>query len=179
MKTILALVMALNTNFDGGLGHRAIPDRLVKKGDVRIQTRDLPESQGRNLFQTRIQYNFLIETFFTTTTREGEEVFTLPSEFKTELGYQNLESDGSFEDSEIQIIHQGRRDWKDFYDCHFVKVIPKFKNTWDSEYFYCPQAPKSGIVELRFRVKNIPLLGEHTIVSQWDLKVKASRQADF
>lgn len=157
--------------FDEGLPHVAIADRLVVEGDVLIQTRDLPRNEsGEDFFQTRIRYNFVIETLFSRKVRKGEERFDLPQNFRTEIGYQNLEVQNVYEDDRIKMIHQGRKDWESFYDCHFVKIIPKYKDTWDGQFFYCSGAPKSGIVELRFRVKNIPFLGEHTITSRWITK---------
>lgn len=169
MTTWMALVLALNTNFDAGLNHRAIPDKLVKSGTVVIQTRDLPQQEnGNEFYQTRIKYNFVIETLFSRKVRKGEETFTLPNSFQTEDGYIDLESSKVYEDKDIKLIHQGRDRWEGYYDCHFLKIVPKYKDTWDGQFFYCPDAPKSGIVELRFRVKNIPFLGEHTITSQWE-----------
>jgi hypothetical protein len=165
----MALVVALNTNFDAGIEHSAVPDRLVKKGSVVIQTRDLPQEQnGNDFYQTRIKYNFVIETLFSRRTRKGEETFKLPNSFKDEQGYLDLQLQNRYEDKNILMVHRGRKNWKGHYDCHIIKLVPKYKDTWDGEFFYCPDAPKSGIVELRFRVKNIPFLGEHTIVSRWD-----------
>lgn len=165
MNSLFAFIVALTNQFNPGLEHQAIPDSLVKEGKVLIQTRDISETI--DYFQTRIKYNFTVKVLFTTREREGEETFTLPTSFKSEQGYLDLELNDVYEDSQVKLTHLRRADWQSFYDCHVVELIPKYKDTWDAEFLYCAQAPESGIVELRFRVKNVPIFGNHTIVSRW------------
>ncbi len=158
-------IKASEPKFKEGLWHDVVPDNLAKKGTVYIQTRDLPEQS--QFFQARFKYDFNYQFLFFNRNMAGEEFVDMPIRFQTEQGFIDLENEGTYDDERVTLYHKGRKDWAPYYDCHYVRLVPKKSDKWEGHFIYCPDVPRSGISEMQLTVKKIPLLGEHTIVSQW------------
>jgi hypothetical protein len=157
--------LANQVQFQEGLWHDVVPDSLAKKGTIYIQTRETPEDY--QYFQARFKYDFNYQFLFFKRNMAGEEVVDMPIRFQSEQGFIDLETGGTYTDERVTLYHKGRREWAPYYDCHYIRLVPKKSDKWEGHFIYCPDVPKSGISEMQLTVKKIPLLGEHTIVSQW------------
>lgn len=155
-----------DNSFFGEIRHNVIRDSFAQKGTISIQTLEISESE--DLFEVVINYDLDVRVLIFNRNVKGSEGIKMPNSYRTEQGFLDLQRDGSYQDPRVTLTHKGRTNWGEFYDCHKVIMDPAEHNRWIGEFVYCPGAPKSGIIEMKLNILNIPLLGEGTVLSKWD-----------
>ncbi len=153
-------------SFFGEIRHNVVRDSFAQNGTIRIQTLEIPKSE--EFFDVVIKYDLNVRVLIFNRNVLGEEAIRMPNSYRSEQGFLDLQREGTYRDPRVTLKHIGRTDWKDFYDCHLVSMDPAEHNRWIGEFVYCPDAPKSGIVQMKLNILNIPLLGEGTVLSKWN-----------
>lgn len=153
--------MAQNQVYSSGIKHIVEKDKLAKSGAIHIQYRPLDERS----FEARFKYTFNYSFLFINRTYEGAEIQAIPNSFLDEDGYLKLEKSKRFEDERVTLTYLKRANWRDLYDCHMIKIVPKVSVRWEGKFIYCPDLPETGIAQMQLTVKKIPFLGQHTFIS--------------
>lgn len=161
---LLLMCVALSAHaksYSSGITHSVQKDNLADKGTVHIQYRPLDEQS----FEAKFNYDFSYSFLFIKRNYKGAEVQAIPNSFLTEEGYLELERTKRFEDDRVTLTYLKRANWREYYDCHMIKIVPKVSVRWEGKFIYCPDLPETGIAQMQLTVKKIPFLGEHTFIS--------------
>lgn len=139
--------------------HKVKKDNLVKKGTIRITSKEVKEET----FTLELKYSILAKVLFFERVLEGTKSVELSTRYLSPYGYEELEEAGRLEDEKITVIHMGRKNLPNHYDCHVVKIIPKKDRKWDGIFTYCQDIPSIGFARTQIQMREIPWVGEHTV----------------
>lgn len=141
--------------------HNVLKDKVVKSGTVLIETNNIRTES----FNVEIQYSVKTRWYIPSATFDGELNQQLPSEFASEIGYLNLESEGERILDDARLIFKGRASWREFYDCYLVEVIPNH-GEWQALIYYHPDVASTGWVKSDITIFEIPVIGTHTLKTE-------------
>lgn len=142
--------------------HDVQKDNLVKRGVVYLKTTDLKD----DVFTLELKYTISVSFFFMSKEFKGVKNIDLPTKYLEPYGYEDLEEVGRTQDSQATLVHMGRIDLPNYYDCHRVKIIPNGGKDWDGIFTYCPGIGSVGFARTQINMRGIPLVGSHTVYSR-------------
>jgi hypothetical protein len=139
--------------------HNVQKDSLVKRGTVHIITKQIKDES----FVMELRYSIVAKVLFFERVLDGTKSVELSSRYLSPYGYEELEEAGRMEDEKITVIHMGRKNLPNHYDCHVIKIIPKKERRWDGVFTYCQDIPSVGFARTKINMREIPWVGEHTV----------------
>jgi hypothetical protein len=152
------------SGFTRGIKHSIEKDRIARDGQIHIQYREL----DHDFIELKLDYRFRYRVLLVGGSYNGTRLQQIPASFASLEGYLELEQVGSYEDERVRLDHRGRRRWQSYYDCHQIQLTPKGRRaTWNGLLTYCPELPELGFAEIELQVREIPVLGTHTLKSRF------------
>lgn len=142
--------------------HDVKKDSLVRKGVIKITTKNI----GSENFTMELKYNIFAKFLFFERTLDGITSIDLPVKYLSPYGYEELEEAGTLSDEVATLTHLGRKNLPNHYDCHKVRIKPKKDNKWVGVFTYCPDIPSIGFARTQILMKEIPVVGSHTVYTR-------------
>ncbi|MBK26228.1 MAG: hypothetical protein CME70_19675 [Halobacteriovorax sp.] len=142
--------------------HDVKKDKLIKSGTIHISTKNI----GAEVFTMELKYKIVAKLLFWERVLEGVKGVELPVRYLSAYGYEELEEQGQITDEKITVIHMGRKNLPNHYDCHVIKIVPKKETNWDGLFTYCQDIPSMGFARVKLNMREIPYVGAHTVYSR-------------
>jgi hypothetical protein len=158
------LLLAINANASETIVHDVIRDRLVKHGVIRITVEDHQVSS--DVVNMSINYNIKVKFLFITKNLKGTKKIELPAIYLTPYGYEELEQQGTLKHEKVTATHLGRVNIANHYDCHKIKIVPLKQRDWDGDFVYCQDIRSLGFAQVKVNLRNIPVIGSHSVMSR-------------
>jgi len=145
-----------------GKAHYQINEgKLHRNGKASIEVLDDP-----NLYKVKMDYVIKKKKLVPVPSKylEGETVINLPSLFKDERGYLELEKEKQMEVDGARLVHLGRTTLREFKDAHKIRVFLKNGKS-KIELIYHPTLPGTGWDQIKIIfISDVPLLDGYTII---------------
>ncbi len=168
MKKFLAalcaalVVLPLIAGIQETIVHDVRKDKLIRSGTIKISTKEIKSES----FTMELKYKIVAKVLFWEKVLEGVKGVELPVRYLSPYGYEELEEEGRITDDKITVIHMGRKNLPNHYDCHVIKIIPKEDKKWDGIFTYCQDIPSMGFARTKINMREIPYVGSHTVYSR-------------
>jgi hypothetical protein len=137
--------------------------KLHKGGALTVET-----FEDTNEFRVKANYEIYKRSWVPVSNDQlkGEEITTLPNQFKDERGYLELEEKGEMVVLDAKIKFIKRVDYKDLKDAYLIEVLPNNGKS-KSLVTYHPSIPAAGWanVEIIF-ISNINLLNGYKLIAE-------------
>ncbi len=165
LKTILLLFVSLSVFAGETANYNVHKGKFHKGGWVKVFAQEQEQEQVE-LAQIVIKYSIKKKLLAPVPAKylKGEHTRILPASFLTERGYEDLALKGQMKVGKATIFHMGQRDYKGYRDCHVIKIISQSGRTETTAYYH-PNVPAAGWVFVRLKKKNIPIIGNYTIMA--------------
>ncbi len=163
MKIIILILMSLlmyQTAF-GKARYQIKEGKLHRNGKASIEVLDDP-----NLYKVKMDYVINKKKLVPVPSKylEGETVINLPSLFKDERGYLELEKEKEMEVDGAKLVYLGRTTLREFSDAHKIRVFLKNGKS-KIELIYHPTLPGTGWDQIKIIfISDVPLLDGYTII---------------
>lgn len=145
------------------IAHDVDKDNLVKRGVVYLTTKEFKQES----FTLELKYRISVSFLFINKEFKGVKNIELPTKYLEPYGYEELEEAGRIQDSQATMIHMGRLDLPNHYDCHKVKLIPRDSSkNWNGIFTYCSDIGSIGFARSQINMREIPYVGSHTVYSR-------------
>ena len=158
--SITAFGHEVHWDFSNTIYHDVQKDEVVNSGELEI----FGDVVNNAEFKVTINYTLKPRWYVPAPDQKGSINETMPLEFATEEGYQNLAKIGTTSYRGLNVKYLGRADFKEYKNCYKVVVKPP-SGLWEGEVLYHPDVASVGWVHIRLTIMNIPVIGKHTAVS--------------
>ncbi|MBT7611254.1 MAG: hypothetical protein HN576_15955 [Bacteriovoracaceae bacterium] len=162
--SLILVLFSLTATASEIIVHDVIKDRLVKHGVIRIMVDDNQVSS--DIVKMSINYNIKVKFLFFTKNLKGTKSIDFPSDYLTPYGYEDLEEQGSLRHEKVIVTHLGRVKISNHSGCHKIKIVPIKQRDWDGVFVYCQDIRSLGFARVRVNLKDIPVIGSHTVYSR-------------
>lgn len=165
MKTLLLILIMTMSSLAHSAQYTLREGKLHKGGVASVEV--LPHD---SLFIVKMDYEVFKRSWVPAPAEalKGDTVLELPTQFKDERGYLELETLGSMSipDAELKFIR--RTNLGKYHDAYEALVLPKNGKT-KIEVIYHPNVPGAGWAQVRITfISNVPLLNGYQAIA--DLK---------
>lgn len=97
---------------------------------------------------------------------KGKFTIELPSQFKEEAGYLELEKIKTMDTPKAKLLHEGRSDFYELTGAHLVHII-LHNGRGEAQVLYHPFLPAVGWGEIRMIIKtDLPLLNNYNLIAE-------------
>tara|TARA_R110000868_G_scaffold61524_3_gene186961 strand:+ start:12959 stop:13462 length:504 start_codon:yes stop_codon:yes gene_type:complete len=163
MKSLISLVL-ISLSFCASaelIHHKMRPGRLHSSGELTIQIIE----QRQNDFDAEIKYTIKPKPLVPVPSeyRQGTFIATMPIEYLSELGYQQLSDSGPTINQGATLEHLGLEDIGPYTDSHHVKLVPE-SSKWELEAWYHPEVSSTGWTQLALEMQ-VPIFGRYKVYS--------------
>lgn len=156
------VVLPLLASSPESITHDVQKDKLVKKGVLNITSKNITSES----FTLEIKYQILAKFLFFSRNLDGVTSIELPSKYLDPYGYEELEEERSIRVEKAILTHLGRVDLPNYYDCHKVRIKPTANKKWSGVFTYCPDIPSIGFARTQILMREIPIVGSHTVYTK-------------
>ena len=169
MKTIttLTLLFFAQLSFAGNIAHYHIEKGKLHTGGT--ASVEITESNA-NKFTTKLNYEIRKKILVPIPDDQlkGQMVLDLPPEFRTEIGYMELETKGVMDIGEATLKFVRKLTWNHLTNAYEILILPKNGKT-KIEIFYHPTLPAAGWgeVDVTF-ISSVPVLNGYLVKMDLD-----------
>ena len=158
-----ALFISTYTFAQSSADYKVLAGKLHKSGSVKVSILPIPEK-----FKVQMDYDVKRKDWVPVPGKllKGKTVMEFPEDFKTEVGYQNLEKQKSMNIPKAVLKFVKRADVGNLKNAYFLQVLPTNKKT-KIDIVYHPDLPSVGWdnVKITF-ISNIPILNGYVLIAK-------------
>lgn len=169
MKTVLwafLFILSAATHSQDSAEYRVSSGSLHRSGKVQVTV--LPEIET---FKVKMEYQVRKKDLVPVPSSllRGEKVFEFPAEFRTEVGYKELEKKGEMDIPKARLKFVKREDLGEMKGAYFIEVHPTNKKS-RIDITYHPQLPSVGWNSIK-----ITFISPFPILDGYQLKAELKR----